>query len=73
MRSSEAGAVTEFVSCAHCRFWQAQGGSLGLCRRQAPRSHLIGIGNELEVRAAWPATSEVDWCGQFAADPSSTP
>ena len=42
--------------CQHCKYWKAGPGSMGDCRRYAPRP-----GDKKE----WPRTNPDDWCGEF--------
>ncbi len=63
------------TSCAECRFWDrlATLGSMGDCRRHAPRHLWIEIhpgtqDEECPREGVWPLTCEDDWCGEFEAD-----
>lgn len=51
------------ISCGNCVYWQVttSGGDLGLCRRHPPQIDNIVIPHT----AMWPATSDLDWCGEF--------
>ena len=55
-------------SCSTCTFWDPHSSrARGLCRRSAPRAHLVGAGTEVAVQALWPETAVSDWCGQYAS------
>lgn len=52
-------------TCSTCRFWDpTESRQRGLCRRNAPRSHLGPAGMDVPVQAVWPETLSADWCGQ---------
>jgi len=53
--------------CSSCRYWDSVASSRGLCRRNAPRSHMVAVGTDLSIEARWPETVAGDWCGQHSA------
>lgn len=62
--------------CSSCRWWVPHYvyGSVGECRRHAPRAALKGSVNAEEEdawQALWPDTSSDDWCGEH--EPTETP
>jgi hypothetical protein len=56
--------------CRDCRFWAAIGVSFGECRRHAPAPAQIrddDTTSPTRLRALWPVTQEIDFCGEFSA------
>lgn len=55
--------------CSDCRFFEDAGketanDSIGICRRQAPRTNEYGV-------VKWPIVKAGDWCGEFELSPSA--
>ncbi len=63
--------------CENCKFWIETGASdaglVGDCRRNSPSPITLNGSSEASVRmAAWPATAEDQWCGDFEERPMET-
>ena len=54
-QSKQLQLVTPDEACAACRFYLGTDPDVGICRRRPP------------VRAGWPETTPVDWCGEWEA------
>ena len=64
-------------ACEKCRFWNETGGTdeglVGECRRNSPSPTLVeGAVSSIIRFAAWPATSQNQWCGDFKDRPMET-
>jgi hypothetical protein len=63
--------------CENCKFWNETGASdaglVGDCRRNSPSPITLNGRSEASVRmAAWPATAQDQWCGDFEERPMET-
>lgn len=53
--------------CRDCHFWEGIIGraDTGECRRHAPVPYVPAEPEVKKVKAAWPATRDIDVCGEF--------
>ena len=63
--------------CENCKFWNETGASdaglVGECRRNSPSPITLNGTADASVRmAAWPATAESQWCGDYEERPMET-
>ena len=63
--------------CENCKFWNETGASdaglVGECRRNSPSPITLNGTADASVRmAAWPATAENQWCGDYEERPMET-
>lgn len=65
------------TTCDKCRYWVETGGTdaglVGECHRHAPCPELVDAAGSGRMRcAAWPATADTNWCGDFEERPMDT-
>ena len=63
--------------CENCKFWNETGGTdeglVGECRRNSPIPTTIDGPPGTKMRfAAWPATAQSQWCGDYEERPMAT-
>ena len=63
--------------CENCKFWIETGGTddglVGECRRNSPVPATLDGPADATIRfAAWPATAQHQWCGDFEKRPMET-
>ena len=63
--------------CENCKFWNETGGTdeglVGECRRNSPSPKTLEGPADTKMRfAAWPATSQNQWCGDYEQRPMET-
>ena len=63
--------------CEHCKYWNETGGTdeglVGECRRNSPSPKTLDGALDSKIRfAAWPATSQNQWCGDYKERPMET-
>ena len=63
--------------CENCKFWNETGGTdeglVGECRRNSPSPKILDGPADANIRfAAWPATSQDQWCGDYEERPMDT-
>ena len=61
------------ATCGTCRYWVSYKPTLGDCRRYPPQVYPTeferfreGEKTYLRVHEAWPETSPLEWCGEYA-------
>lgn len=61
------------ASCDNCRFWEMRQhireNDVGECRKFAPRQMVEKGDGQFFGQRVWPATYDVDWCGEFETIP----
>jgi hypothetical protein len=60
--------------CENCKFWNETGGTddglVGECRRNSPLPATLNGAVDSIIRfAAWPATAQHQWCGDYEERP----
>jgi len=63
--------------CKNCKFWNETGGTdeglVGECRRNSPSPKTLDGPADAKMRfAAWPATPQDQWCGDYEDRPMET-